>query len=582
MQSARNATPSERTRTRLGTLAIVLFAAAAIWIIQRIAWNQNAHYALIRALAEGQPHIDEWEAETGDKGYFEGHYYAVKPPGLAFFTLPYYLALKVTTGIPANPVLAIWLLNLWGAVLPAVLILVAVRHVAERAAPGMGAAAAVTLGIGTLILPFSTLYFAHVLSAALGFAAFVLLWRERQRPPRTALVLAAGVVAGLAVTVENTLGLVALVLAGYTAATTPRLRRAAVFFGGLIVGALPMFAFNQWAFGSPTRTAYKYLIWNPGESGHDVIRGQGGGFFGIGLPRFEPALEVLFSARGLLVLTPVVAAGAAALLLLWRRGWRAETAAIAAIFLGFLVFNFGYYLSFGGIFGGASPGPRFLIPALPFLAIPLALAYERFPLATSVLAVESALQMLGSTATEVLLEPEAMWWVDNLVHGRFTGTPPTVIGGGFASGWLEIAPFLVCVGGAAVAAYLSLGPTARAATDRTAALVVFAGWFLIVAAGPRLIGPAGFDLAGALALAFAAVVIGVTVARVLVEGGRGALPAAPLVALALRDVTERPRVALAIAAVSLALVALDLVRSGRLAGSGARVARLLAVARSRA
>ena len=45
----------------------------------------------------------------------------------------------------------------------------------ERASP-----VALILGLGTMLLPFSTAYFAHVLSAALGFAAFALVLCRRE------------------------------------------------------------------------------------------------------------------------------------------------------------------------------------------------------------------------------------------------------------------------------------------------------------------------------------------------------------------------------------------------------------------
>ena len=57
----------------------------------------------------------------------------------------------------------------------------------------------------------------------------------------------------------------------------------------------------------------------------------------------------------------------------------------------FLVLEFGYTTPYGG----DSPGPRFVIPALPFLVLGLAPAFARFRLATSVLAVAS---VVASTA----------------------------------------------------------------------------------------------------------------------------------------------------------------------------------------
>ncbi len=71
----------------------------------------------------------------------------------------------------------------------------------------MGVAAAITLGTGTLVMPFATQFFGHVLAALLAFGAFALLWREREGPPRLALLGAAGAAAGLAVFTEYPLAL---------------------------------------------------------------------------------------------------------------------------------------------------------------------------------------------------------------------------------------------------------------------------------------------------------------------------------------------------------------------------------------
>jgi len=51
----------------------------------------------------------------------------------------------------------------------------------------------------------------------------------------------------------------------------------------------------------------------------------------------------------------------------------------------YLLLEFGYFLPYGGV----SPGPRFLIPALPFLALGLPDALRRFPKATRALGLWS-------------------------------------------------------------------------------------------------------------------------------------------------------------------------------------------------
>ena len=96
----------------------------------------------------------------------------------------------------------IYFIGLWGNVLPGLLLLLLVWRVAERFEPGYGAAAAVALGLGTMVLPLSTLLFSHVFTAFLGFAAFALMLRERDGPPAPSLLALAGLAMGYAVGVR--------------------------------------------------------------------------------------------------------------------------------------------------------------------------------------------------------------------------------------------------------------------------------------------------------------------------------------------------------------------------------------------
>ena len=91
---------------------------------------------------------------------------------------------------------------------------------------------------------------------------------------------------------------------------------------------------------------------------------------------------------------PVVLCGVAALVPL-SRSHRHEALLIGGLGLAFLVYNAGYDVPFGG----DSPGPRFLIATLPFLAVPLALSYARWPWVTMSLALPSAVYAVGVTLT---------------------------------------------------------------------------------------------------------------------------------------------------------------------------------------
>jgi hypothetical protein len=403
-----------RTRARwLAVLAVVLAYAS---LPQGIGWNQNAHYALVRALANGTPVIDRYRGETGDVALVDGHYYASKAPGLAFATVVPFVVLdelgvrSVMARVPGasdSTVGMLWALGLVGVVLPGALLLLLIRRLAETLEPGLGTATAVTAGLGTLLLPFGTLFFAHVLSAALGFAAFALLWLERRRevPARPGLVAASGLLAGLAITTEYPLAVVAVIVGIYAAAGGDLVRRATAYAGGVAVGLLPLAAYNWWAFGSPLTLSIENTVGQPGR-------------FGLEAPSFSTASELLFGRVGLLRMTPVVALGAVGVVLLYRRGQRAEALVIGSVAAAFLVWNSAYFDPFGGF----SPGPRFLIPALPFLTVPLALTFARLPRTTIALGAFSVVMMVAVTISGPLLAFDGRWF-DRIADGWFGGVP---------------------------------------------------------------------------------------------------------------------------------------------------------------
>lgn len=429
-------------RRRYSTIALVLLAIAMGSVIQAMGWAQTSNYALVRALEHGTAQVDPYSWESKDYSYYNGHFYSVKAPGMAFLILPFDRALKAVGADQLGPVMIagaksgnalrwaragvpsgmyanslklaqetrgritnytpfVWLLSLLACVLPALGLMLIIRAIGDQLAPGFGTLAAVATAAGTMILPFSTLFFSHVISALMVLGAFALLWRERKAPTKLGLIFAAGLIGGFAITTEYPLALASVIIGIYALArfglrdTRAVLTRGGAYAAGGFLGVLPLAIYNQLAFGSISHFSYDDAVAIQGSSGHAVLGLNDGGFFGITNPTFGNAFDLLFSAKGLFILSPVLMLGFYGLYLMWRSERRAEAGVIGAIFVAYLAYNSGYWLPFGG----GSPGPRFLIPVIPFLGLAMAPAFKRLPTTAMALALPSVLVMATATAT---------------------------------------------------------------------------------------------------------------------------------------------------------------------------------------
>lgn len=552
-----------RRATVLATIAIGAVGVAYAIPMQSVGCAQTAHYAAERAFASGTPRIDRWASETCDSVRVGGHVYAAKGPLMDLWATPWYLLLHAAGAVPGNPnagdaypaamagvpLRAIWQMGLWAVVLPSILLLVLVRRTVERIEPGLGTACAVILGLGTLLLPFSTLLFAHVLAALLLFASFAVLFGGASSLAR---VGAAGALAGLSISTDVPLAIPAAVVGVYAAARSPHVRRLLGFAAGGLVGLVPLLAFDAWAFGSPFHLPYSGT---PGQGAKGGWAQEG--FFGQTVPHPRMAVELLLSQRGLVVLTPVTAAGVAGIVLLWRRGLRAEAALIGAMSVAVLAWNSGR-LHYDFALGGWVPGPRFLIPLLPFLCFALAPVLRRVPLTVAALAAVSIGAMTLATAAEPLLSnDDTHLWVARLEHGNFAATVLSLAGVGH--GWLAIIPFLAAVlvaVGAAIAATLPVAVTRR---DGILAGVSLVAWLLVEHGDPELLRVdravhKGYGVAAAVLLVLALCWVAFRVAD---DNWWAALVAVPLLLFAAIRFDEHTKWALAVVVLVLAGLAVE-------------------------
>jgi hypothetical protein len=473
-------------KRNMAIAAILLVGVAFATLIQSFSWNQTSHYDLIRSLDRDRTTIDQYQENTGDKAFYKGHWYSARAPGVALYALPFYDALKAvgaermarSSKAQRGEDEMVYMIGLWVNVLPGLLLLLLVGHLAERLQPGYGAATAVILGLGTLALPLSTLLFSHILTAFLGFAAFALMWHEREGPPNPWYLGLAGLAVGYAGASEYPLFFVGVVLGLYLLSRRDSLsargvlgRAGAYVLGGLL-GIVPLLLYNHYAFHSWTHLAYSN------------IPRQQKGFFGIGVPSLKVMATLLLDSRGLLTISPVLAMGGVGTWLLYRRGMRAEALTIAGVCVCYVGYNSGYYLPFGGGF----MGPRFLTTMLPFLALPIGLALKRYPGPTIALAAVSIVATVVATITHPLIgyETEAIVWARYLREGLFQPTLASAVGMG--RGWGGIWPFLLAAGGAVALAVLATARTRISRSSLLAGVLALAAWCLFAALAPTLLG----------------------------------------------------------------------------------------------
>jgi hypothetical protein len=344
----------------------VLVAVAALTPIHVVTEQDRSRLCLSEALLHAHVSNDRCLSSTEDRASFGGHLYSDKAPGLSVLEVPAVALLR-----PGEP--QTWSeddLRLWGARLLSVgvafcALAFLLGRVGEGLRPGFGGVAMVTFALGTLVAPLAASGFAHIPAALLVFGTFLLAWARRPFP--------AGLVGSAALLVDYEGGLALAVVLCYLLAAGGGRRTLPSYLAGLAPGVALLGAYDWAAFGSPRHLSYRYVA-------PEFATGQQNGFFGIGVPHLVAIYKVFSWHGGLLVISPVLCLAVPGLVWLGRTH-RAEAVAAAAIVALYVIAACGYY----DTYGGRSPGPRFLVIGLPFLALGLAPAFARLPRLTLLL-----------------------------------------------------------------------------------------------------------------------------------------------------------------------------------------------------
>lgn len=355
---------------RLAVGLFILTFVTYAWFFGGGGWNQNAHFDLTRALVERQTfHIDGYRVNSGDIAWSnvsgEWHAYSNKPPGLPFLAAIPYAAIYHIERAMQVP-LDSWL---WMTVNVYLLTLIVVatcgagiavllfRWTRRRADARQAVLVGLTGALATIVLPYSQLFFSPVPAAFFLLLAFVVL------DERPWLAGAAAGIAGLCFYICIPAAVVLVIAA----------RRNA---WRVIVAGLPFGALLAWyhtvCFGAPWRTSL--------ETAQNFTEK---GLF-LGLFRTYPTKLALWGLtfseyRGLFFVSPVLLLAAVGLFRMKRR----DAAIAISIFAIFLLM----VASFNGWEGGSSFGPRHILPAIPFLVLPLAFVRARWLVLPAVLSM---------------------------------------------------------------------------------------------------------------------------------------------------------------------------------------------------
>ena len=137
-------------------------------------------------------------------------------------------------------------------------------------------------------------------------------------------------------------------------------RRAVIAAGWMI--------YNKVVFGGLFNLGYSYSeLW---VSQHHT------GFMSLSIPTLQAAWGITFSVfRGLFLLSPIALLFLPGFIFWWRsRLYRVELFVCLASFVAMFIFNSSSIMWWGGF----AVGPRYLLPGLPFLIVPVGFVFDHW------------------------------------------------------------------------------------------------------------------------------------------------------------------------------------------------------------
>lgn len=379
-------------------------------------YNQNSRLALTFSIVENNSlSLNATDVEdpvsilfTEDLAIVNGRNYSDKAIGSSLAAALAYYPISLfekTTGINLDVTSTMHLLTFIVIGLPSALTGTLIYNFCKYLSKKKTSAFIVTaaISVGTICFPFSTTFFGHQLTAFYLFASFYLIFQLKnlEKPVKFLRLFLIGLLMGLAIQTEYTSAIIVLPLIVYYFIViwqTGQIKKPAntifPFLGGLLPIAV-VIIYNQIVFGGIFNIGYQYLA-NP-----YFQEAMSKGLMGIGRPNLMVLFyETLHPTYGVFWLSPVLLMiFVGAFYMLRSKQNRLELFFTFLFFGSYLLINSGYYMWWGG----NSLGPRAIIPALPFLCIPLIFVPKKWNLVLIVLTMLSVFQMTLAASSNFLV-----------------------------------------------------------------------------------------------------------------------------------------------------------------------------------
>lgn len=368
-----------RTCITLFVLLILTYA----YVNQGSAWNQNARFFMLQSMRYHDTlSIDAYHYKTGDKAFYNGHYYSAQAPGTVFLAWPAFTLasaaldhLEFPHDSPAKLLSIHWLTCIGSVALLAALggalfFLLLTQWMSSRHA----LIAVLGFFLGAAPFPYATQLFSHAATIGLfSIALWLVLYRKFKSSNVMMRFTVAGLLCGAAVSCEFPAVFAAGGIFIFILCTRPKL--ALPFAIGGAVPLLLVALHNVAIYDSPFAHGYTYTIHSDAD----------GGLFKI--PGFSSAWTLLFSPmRGLFFWSPIFLLLIPGCVYIWREAKSLFWLVVISSILHTL-----FIMSFVASHGGYALGPRYLAPILPLLMIAAARGFSRFPKIGIILAIFSIL-----------------------------------------------------------------------------------------------------------------------------------------------------------------------------------------------